>query len=154
MLQSTVARAWLISSLIGLSIVIVLIAESRYRAADTAKDSLIHVYHILKLGRAPTQALTYARHNRDLTERSFALSHTQHGLDGITAYEIRTPLQFGAKNWRLILVSVEDRVVGFGIRTEDSFADQPVGAPDDQVDKEFREMWNKYFVNGIPLGAP
>jgi len=48
-------------------------------------------------------------------------------------WEVETPLEFGARNWKLLLELNDSTVVTVKVRTEDSSERPPDGAPPDRV---------------------
>jgi hypothetical protein len=61
------------------------------------------------------------------------------------SWVVYTPLEFGAKNWTLILLFDESEVVGIGIRTEDSEKMKPKDAPEDRVVDEHQKTWDSLY---------
>jgi hypothetical protein len=56
---------------------------------------------------------------------------TFHGGKG-SGWYVSTPLEFGAKNWVLVVDAVDGRVTAVRIRTEDGLHDHPAQAPSDK----------------------
>jgi hypothetical protein len=60
-------------------------------------------------------------------------------------WAFETPLEFGARNWILVVSFGNDKVDGIGIRTADSLKDKPHGAPPDRVLESARSRWKTRF---------
>jgi hypothetical protein len=52
--------------------------------------------------------------------------------DSGTLWEIGTPLEFGARNWKLLIEVRGSKVAALRVRTEDSMERRPKGAPPDK----------------------
>jgi hypothetical protein len=82
--------------------------------------------------------------------RDYPHLHVASDADGLLI--VGTPLEFGAQNWMLVVVHDEGRVVGVGIRMEDSLRLHPRNAPEDNIAQNQSALWAKHQLQPADAG--
>ncbi|QDS97314.1 hypothetical protein [Adhaeretor mobilis] len=135
--------------IIVIAIVLVCLALlfQRRNISAAAKESLVARRDSLSLGMTPAQAKCQLAGDSKLMLHAEPMAEA-----GLVTWRLSTPLEFGARNWVLIAVFLDGKLVAHGIRTADSDFEKPAIAPKDKMvdSPDVGDIWNSRFI--VPLG--
>ena len=95
------------------------------RATVQARKELVELFELIEPGISRETFDTFFEKGEYSTLRLNHIS-TEESL-------VRTPLEWGARNWLMWLEVDHNRIAAMRIRYQDSRAESPAGAPDDKI---------------------
>ena len=131
-------------ALLAIAAFVVIAISSNHRKATVRRD-ISQLHNSFALGDTRQEVLADLEVFRKSSDRQWMTVHSS-STEAPETVSVETPLEFGARNWILHLLFANGKLVGIGVRTEDSDKSRPPRAPLDKIADRYAEVWHRRYV--------